>query len=108
VSGWWLAVSGRIYRALLAAYPKRFRDAHGREMEQTFGDLCREKVERGGSIGLVALWIRTLLDLASTAVTERRKLARDEEVNERRLAWVGLALLSAPLFFVAASLLNST
>jgi hypothetical protein len=108
VSGLWLGVSGRIYRALLVAYPEEFRDAHGREMEQTFGDLCREKVERDGSIGLVALWIRTLLDLASTAVTERRELARDEEVevNERRLAWVGLALLSAPLFFVAASLLK--
>jgi hypothetical protein len=111
VSGWWLRISGRVYRALLAAYPEEFRDAHGREMEQTFGELCREEVEQGGSAGLVALWIRTLLDLASTAVTERieeRKLARDEEVevNERRLAWAGLALLSAPLFFVAASLLK--
>jgi hypothetical protein len=111
VSGWWLRISGRVYRALLAAYPEEFRDAHGREMEQTFGELCREEVERGGSAGLVALWIRTLLDLASTAVTERieeRKLARDEEVevNERRLAWAGLALLLAPLFFVAASLLK--
>jgi hypothetical protein len=39
---------------------------------------------------------------------DERKLAghREVKVNERRLAWAGLALVAAPLFFVAASLLK--
>jgi hypothetical protein len=111
VSGRWLRVSGLVYRALLSVYPKEFRDAYGREMEQTFRDLCREERRRGGVAGLVRLWARVVRDLASTAVVERveeRKLGRngEVEVNERRLAWAGLALLAAPLFFVVASLLK--
>lgn len=104
-------VSEFAYRALLRAYPKEFRDAYGREMERAFGDLCREASRRGGAGAIARLWARVLLDLALTAVTERieqRRIARDVEVgvNERRLAWVGLVLLSAPLFFVGASLLK--
>jgi hypothetical protein len=62
-------------------------------------------------VGLAGLWARVALDLTLTAVTERmddRKLAshREVKVNERRLALAGVALLSAPLFFVAASLLK--
>jgi hypothetical protein len=48
------AVSGseRLYRALLAAYPKEFRRAHGREMAQVFRCMCREEVVSSGSRGL--------------------------------------------------------
>jgi hypothetical protein len=111
VSGWRLRVSERVYKALLAAYSRGFRDAYGQQMERTFGDLCREERRRGGATGLMRLWARTIVDLGSTAVVERideRKLARNREakMNERGLAWVGLALLLAPLFFVAASLLK--
>jgi hypothetical protein len=104
-----LRVAERVYRALLAAYPAAFRDEYGSQMEQTFGDLCREKVEQGGSIGLIALWIRTLVNLASTAVAERvRSDIGDERipVNDRKMAGVGFVLLLAPLLFVAASLLK--
>jgi hypothetical protein len=84
---------------LLRVYPKEFRD------------LCLEERRRGGAVGLVRLWTRVAWDLASTALAERiaerkRTRNREVEVNERRLAWAGLALLSAPLFFVAASLLK--
>jgi len=111
VSGWWLRVSECVFRILLAAYPKEFRDAYGSQMEQVFRDLCREERRWGGMIGLVRLWARVLLDLSSTAAAQRidaRKVARRREVkvNERRLALAGLVLLSAPLFFVAASLLK--
>jgi hypothetical protein len=110
VSSWWLRVAERVYRALLTAYPKEFRDAYGSQMEQTFRDLWRDE-RRRRVLGLVRLWARVLLDLASTAVAQRieeHKLARHREVkmNERRLALAGLVLLLAPLFFVAASLLK--
>jgi hypothetical protein len=112
VSDRWLCISERVYRVLMAAYPREFRDAYGRQMEQTFRDLCRRERGRGGVVGLARLWVRVVLDLASTAVAERideRKLARrhrEVDVNDRRLAWAGLALLAAPLFFVGASLLK--
>ena len=96
----------RVYRVLLAAYPKEFRREYGAQMEQAFRDLCREE-RRSGVIGLVKLWARVALDLASTATAERiaeRKITRHREVemNERRLVWAGLILVSAPLFFVTA------
>jgi len=104
-------VSKRVYRLLLAAYPKEFRREYGARMEQTFGDLYRERVNEGGYIGLTGLWARTLLDLASTSMVQRieeRRISSSGvvEVNERKLAGVGLVLLAAPLFFVAGSLLK--
>lgn len=111
MSGWWLRVSGLVYRALLAAYPSEFRDAYGRQMEQAFRDLCREERRRGGVVGLARLWARVVLDLALTAAAQRmdeHKVTghREVKMSERRLAVAGLALLAAPLFFVAASLLK--
>ena len=102
--------AGRVYRALLSAYPREFRDAYGDEMTQVFRDLCREE-RRSGVTGLLRLWARVALDLASTAAVERiaeRRKARQRgvDVNERRLVWAGLILLLAPLFFVTASLLK--
>ncbi|HJQ30199.1 MAG TPA: hypothetical protein VJ827_12745, partial [Rubrobacter sp.] len=97
--------SERVYRELLKAYPKQFRQEYGPQMEQAFGDLYREERERGGKIS--QLWIRTLSDLAATALAERI-MANDEEVmmQGRRLAVVGFVLLLAPLYFVSASLLK--
>ena len=107
----WLRVAELVYRALLAAYPREFREIYGRQMEQAFRDLCREERRRGGVVGLARLWARMIVDLAASAVGQRideRRLAghREVKVNGRRLAWAGLALLAAPLFFVAASLLK--
>ena len=65
--------SERVYRVLLLAYPREFRRGCGAEMAQAFGDLCREEKRRGGAWGLVGLWFRTLVDLASTALAERSR-----------------------------------
>jgi hypothetical protein len=78
-------------------------------MTQTFRDLCREEVERGGVGGLVGLWVRTISDLVVTAFAERSSgRANDEEavMKDYKLAGIGLALLVAPLYFVCASLLK--
>jgi hypothetical protein len=42
-----LAVSERLYGALLVAYPKRFRRRYADEMRQAFADLSREGLEEG-------------------------------------------------------------
>ena len=105
------SLSERIYRALLAAYPAEFRREYGAEIEQVFRDLCREQLDREGLVGLIGLWIRALLDLATSAIAERRSglgcaNGEEEMSRDRRLAWIGSALLLAPLLFVASSLLK--
>ncbi len=64
-------ISERVYRLLMRAYPKEFREMYGRQMEQVFLDLCREALENGGGLGLAALWVRTLPELLYTALKER-------------------------------------
>ena len=62
-------VSDRIYRALLLAYPKEFREGYGAQMAQAFGDLRREEQRRGRAFGLAGLWFRTLLDVCCEVFT---------------------------------------
>lgn len=99
--------SERVYRVLLRAYPKEFREMYGPQMEQAFWDLCREETRNGGGVGFVRLWVRVGLDLASSAVVERGR-AEDKEtlVRDYKLAGAGFVLLLAPLYFVSASLLK--
>lgn len=63
--------SERVYRAMLKAYPREFREQYGPQMAQTFGDLFREASETGGFLVLVGLWMRTMLDLTKSVVAER-------------------------------------
>ena len=104
-------VSERVYRALLAAYPREFRREYGPQMRQVFRDLCREEQRKNQKTGLGRLWIRTALDLATTAIVARisglgRPYSKEVGVNDYKLAGLGFALLLAPLFFVSASLLK--
>lgn len=104
-----LTLSERLYKALLAAYPEEFRSEYGPWMAQAFRDLCQEELRRGGMFGLVKLWIRTILDLATTTLVERSSghtNGKEAVVKHYKLAGVGVALLLAPLFFVSASLLK--
>lgn len=63
--------SERAYRILLKAYPRTFREEYGAQMAQAFGDLRRREVGRAGTVGLAALWVRTLADLLVSASAER-------------------------------------
>jgi len=78
-------------------------------MAQTFRDLYREERRRSGKFRVAGLWVRTLLDLIATATVERsndRKQNGEVIMGDRRLAVVGFLLVSAPLYFVSASLLK--
>ena len=79
-------------------------------MVQVFRDLCREEQRREDTVGLVRLWLRTVLDLVITALLERRSSGRASDweavVKDYKLAGIGFVLLLAPLFFVSASLLK--
>lgn len=63
-------LSLRAYETLLLAYPRRFRDLHGRQMRQHFLDCLRDS-RRDGSLGLASFWLHTLSDLVATALPAR-------------------------------------
>jgi hypothetical protein len=106
------AVSGseRLYRALLAAYPKEFRRAHGREMAQVFRCMCREEVVSGGRGGLTRLWVRTLWDLLATALAERIKQALGWSTlvgsSSKLVRWSGLAAAAGGVLLIAYGILS--
>ncbi|HEY6581455.1 MAG TPA: hypothetical protein VIZ60_10030 [Rubrobacter sp.] len=106
------AVSGseRIYRALLAAYPKEFRRAYGSEMAQVFRCMCREEVVSGGRGGLARLWVRTLLDLLATALAERTKRALGRSTllgsSSKLVGWSGLAAAAGGALLIAYGVLS--
>ena len=45
------------YALLLRLYPKPYRELFGEGMEQTFNDLCRERVKTGGGLFILTLWL---------------------------------------------------
>jgi hypothetical protein len=91
-----VGASERAYRSLLRAYPRGLRDGYGDEMARCFRDLCRERLEDGGGLGLAALWAQTLPELFYTALKERSTmLAR----NEYRSV-VGVALATALILLI--------
>ena len=61
-----LTRSERLYRALLRAYPRAFREHYAREMLLVYRDVHREVMLRRGILGLLTLWGDLLWDLAKT------------------------------------------
>ncbi len=65
-----VSLSTRVYRALLAAYPPRFRQEYGSSMLQVFRVSCRREYQEGEVLGLLAVWGRTALDYLITLIEE--------------------------------------
>lgn len=70
------AGSERLYAALLHAYPSRFRARYGSEMVQLFADQLRDARAGRAAGGVAITWLRTLTDLATSAVGEHLRKDR--------------------------------
>ncbi len=70
-------ISVRIYACLLCMYPGAFRREFGAPMKQVFRDQCRDAWRRSRSLGLGLLWMRALVDLVRTIVTEHISSLRE-------------------------------
>lgn len=75
-------LSVRFYRLLVMAYPSNFRREYGKDMLQVFRDCCRRSYQAGGSLTLLALWMRTLFDWFKTVLEEQ--LNRGTEMTRKK------------------------
>jgi len=71
-----LAASERVYAGLLHLYPAAFRDRYGDEMVRLFADQLRDARTGRSDNGVVATWLRTLADLAASAIGEHLRKDR--------------------------------
>ena len=60
-----------VYRLLLRAFPRRYRDRFGDDMTDVFADRLRESRTRG-ALAVGVLWARTIVDITHHAGAERR------------------------------------
>ena len=61
----------RLYRRLLAAYPRSFRAAYGAQMVQVFRDEARESLRERKALALLPFLASSLSDLALNSAAER-------------------------------------
>lgn len=90
-----LARHQRIYRKLLLAYPRAFRQVYGADMVQVFGDRLRDEQARTGRRAGLRIWAGTLGDLFRSAPVQRM-----EETMSREAAF---AMLFALILTVAVA-----
>jgi hypothetical protein len=74
------SASARVYASLLRLYPGAFRARYRDQMLVLFGDQLRDARAGHRTGGVAATWIRTLIDLAASAVGEH--LRRDRNVAQ--------------------------
>ena len=67
-----IAAIGRgLYRTLLLAWPRDFRDANGGDAAEVFGEACADSWTNGGPVALIRRLGRALIDVPSAGLAER-------------------------------------
>ena len=99
-----LSVSVRVYRALLVAYPKTFREHYEIQLVQVFRDSFRDEYHRNGISGVIDLWLHTCADLLVTALIERIMEGSQYMSSPRITFWGGLASVFCGLFWMMMGL----
>lgn len=98
-----LSVSARIYRALLVAYPKTFREHYETQMVQVFRDTFREAYLQMGKLGVIDLWLHTCADLLVTALMERISERSQYMFSPKVILWGGVASVFGGLFWMMSA-----
>jgi hypothetical protein len=86
-----LLVSVRVYRAMLVAYPKKFRENYGAQMVQVFRDSVREAYHYNGMPSMIDLWLHTFVDLVITALIEHVAERSKNMFSQRMVGWGSIA-----------------
>ena len=83
----------RWYRKLIHFYSKAHRERFGESMEQTFNDVCRERVDAGQGLGGFVLWL-----FVETFKEILRENGRSLVMQNKRI--VGIAIVAGGLLLV--------
>ena len=80
------------YAKLLRFYPKAYRERFGEGMEQTFSDLCRERMETGRGLLAFAIWI--FMETSIGIIRENLTSMSMQNLTKRLIVWaVAISLL---------------
>lgn len=96
-----IATHQRLYRTMLLAYPRAFRQVYGADMVQVFGDRLRDERERRGRRANLRVWVFTLVDLFKTAPLQRMEKKMTREAAFAVL--FAVALVAAAAFFATGT-----
>jgi hypothetical protein len=99
-----ILVSVRVYRALLIAYPKKFRENYETQMVQVFRDSLRETHHRYGLAGVIDLWLHTCADLLVTALMERISERSQYMFSPKVILWGGVSGLFSGMLWMMMGL----
>jgi hypothetical protein len=104
----WIVLSLRFYSKLLHLYPQAYRVTYEMEMLRVFKNQCREAYQQQGSLGILLLWPRILVDVGITVVREHisdphAKVGLLDAMPNTPLPWKGVLLVLIPglIFFVS-------
>ena len=104
----WIEISQYLYRQLLRLYPQAYRTTYETEMFRVFTDQCRDAYQQWGRLGMLSLWLRTLMDVGKTIVIEHisdpnAKVGLLDAVPNAPLPWKGVLLVLIPgmIFFIS-------
>jgi hypothetical protein len=103
-----LSVSVRLYRALLVAYPKKFREHYETQMVLVFRDSFREAYQCNGLPGVIDLWLHTCADLLVTALMERLMERSQYMFSPKVILWGGVAGAFGGMFWVMMGIAPSS
>lgn len=78
------------YAKLLRLYPKAYRDRFAQEMDQTFRDLCRERLKSGD--GLFLLVLETFLETFAAILRENLDLVVHRIMNRSSTLFLRLVI----------------
>jgi hypothetical protein len=78
------------YSKLLRLYPKVYRERFGEGMEQTFNDLCRERVKAGKGLFSLALWV--FVETLAAIVRENANIVTRYIMNRVSTIFLRLAI----------------
>jgi len=99
-----VAISVKVYQALLVAYPPKFQQEYGSHMLQVFRDYCLRTVRQSGTNGMFRLWLLTLFDLVQSVVSEHlhKEIEMKKEMKHEDIRRAGWMLMAGGVIFVSA------
>src|SRR6185369_11174639 len=77
-----------LYRVLMNAYPREFRNQYGEPVDQAFRDLHRDAFQKHGYVGVALLWFHVVPDFLFSAGEVILAKAGDFLKWRFRLQWV--------------------